>query len=126
MTAQDTGSRTEADAAAVCEGFAWIGQSLLCCDECGWPWFLHAGDRKSTALFSRDSNLGSTVEPFRDSLQSQIPDLLAAWEANALWQPERGAWRHGLDGRDGQYGPAVERQVGKDFPYPTGPTRPTP
>jgi len=109
----------------VCEGFAWIGQSLLCCDECGWPWFLHEGDRKHTSL-SLFGEHTTTVVAFSESLQSQIPALLAAWEANALWQFERRAWRSGLDGRDGQYGPAVERRVGKDFPYPTGPTRPTP
>jgi hypothetical protein len=114
-----------APARPVCEGFAWIGQSLLCCDECGWPWFLHAGDRKSTALFSRDSNRGGSVKPFRESLQAQIPDLLAAWEANALWQAERGAWSRDWEGKDRQ-APNVERQVGKDFPYPTGPTRTAP
>ncbi len=103
---------------AVCEGFAWIGQSLLCCDECGWPWFLHAGDRKHTGLF----NVESTVVAFSESLQAQIPDLLAAWEANALWQAERGARIRDWDGKDRQ-APNVERQVGKDFPYPTGPTR---
>ncbi len=105
---------------SVCEGFVWIGQSMLCCDNCGWPWFLHAGDLKSASIFGGETH----VVPFPEAQQAQIPDMLAAWEANALWQAERGAWRFDWNDRSkGSYAPDVERQVGKDFPYPTGPVR---
>jgi len=115
-----------ASARSVCKGFVWVGQSVLCCDECGSPWFLHPGDYTLApgSMLVLGSGAEWIVKPFPERRQAQVPNLVAAWEANALWQAERGAWWPGLDGRDGQYAPNVERQVGKDFPYPTGPTRP--
>ncbi len=95
---------------SVCEGFVWIGQSMLCCDNCGWPWFLHAGD---ASIFGGET----PVVPFPEAQQAQIPDMLAAWEANALWQAERGAWRFDWNDRSkGSYAPDVERQVGRELP----------
>lgn len=40
-----TGDRL--DAPVVCEGFAWVGQSFACCDECGRPYWEHSHDRRS-------------------------------------------------------------------------------
>lgn len=104
---------TERGASEACRGFRWIGQSLLCCDECGRPWFLHDGHAHYEGFFDPVV----TVKPFSEQERAEIPDLLRAWEANAFWQREtiwveRGVGNH------------VERQVGKDFPYPKGPTRP--
>lgn len=35
-----------------CEGFAWIGQALTSCDECGRPVWEHPGERRHSDPFS--------------------------------------------------------------------------
>lgn len=109
----------QAGASEACRGFRWIGQSLLCCDECGSPWFLHEGHAKYEGIF--DPKM--IVEPFTDEEKAQVPGLIAAWERNAFWQRET-HWQRRWDGTGDSIAVHVERQVGKDFPYPTGPTRP--
>jgi hypothetical protein len=104
-----------------CDGFAWVGQSVLSCDDCGWPWFLHPGEKRYTGVFATTQ----IVVPFDERRNAQIPVLLAAWEANALWQEEPPAYRFNpATQRHEIAGPPMERQVGKDFPYATGPARP--
>lgn len=76
MSAPEQDERLEV--AAVCEGFAWVGQSFASCDECGRPYWEHSHDRRS----------GGSDGPFGLGLRLVPITPEQALGCRAKWDPE--------------------------------------